>query len=275
VTLPKRLKRKPWAQFYYQDFCNDPRVKLCSRAARSFWLDCLRIMHEATPHGFLAIEGVYLSETQLAVQTSDSQRDVHKYLAELRAAGVPSIVGEEMPDDVRRLIPPGAPNGAIFSRRMLRDQHKSAVNSENGKKGGDNSLGASRLSETPSDRLSEPLKRNSRGRPSPRDQRPDTRIPPISPQGSGQAPPAGAAVRKPPPRADGWDELEPDAIKSLGKTWCDTWLFPCRIVPLAPDEVALEAPSALFKSRCVIESQRLHDLFGKAVKFTLAEGAAT
>jgi hypothetical protein len=120
----KKRYRRPWIRFFLRDFVDDTRLKSCSRDARSYWMDCLRIMHEAEPYGFLAVEGIFVSERQLAITTGEPARKVRKWLTELKRSGVYSVTGEQMPDDVRCLIPEGVPDGAIFSRRMLRDNYK-------------------------------------------------------------------------------------------------------------------------------------------------------
>ena len=83
-----KLKRLPYAKWYFSDWRAEPRLKLCSRAARSFFFALLGFMHEADPYGFLLIEGIAPSPGQIANLTGDAERDVKKWLVELRAAGV-------------------------------------------------------------------------------------------------------------------------------------------------------------------------------------------
>lgn len=119
--------REPWMKFYFGDWRTDPRLKMVSRAARSLWLDMLSLMHNAEPYGFLLVDGVAPSQEQLARLVGDSERDVRKWLNELVSAGVPSIVGHDMPHDVLALVPPNLPGGTFLSRRMLRDRdHENA-----------------------------------------------------------------------------------------------------------------------------------------------------
>ena len=131
-------KREPWIKFYFADWRAEPRLKLCSRAARSFWFDLLGIMHEARPYGFLMVEGIAPSVKQLANLTGDPEKLVRQWMEELLRAGVPSIAGQAMPDDVRELVPDDVPAGTWLSRRMVRDANKRALASVYGKMGGGN-----------------------------------------------------------------------------------------------------------------------------------------
>lgn len=115
---------RPWLQFYPADWRSDPRLRLCSRAARGLWIDMLSIMHEATPYGELRVGEVVLDATSLARVLGEPVDDVSADLVELERAGVFS----------RRR------NGVIFSRRMVRDEEKRRKLRENGKKGGNPSL---------------------------------------------------------------------------------------------------------------------------------------
>lgn len=259
-----RPKTEPWIKFYFTDWRAEPRLQLCNRAARSLWLDMLGIMHEANPYGFLLVEGISPSTKQLARLVGESEIRVRGWLEELNRAGVPSVTGQELPEDLHPLIPDNLPSGVIFSRRMVRDAARRERDRTNGRAGGNPALkGQPREADNPAvmprsnARVTRPIK--------PRIQNPESRFPPN--------PPAAVVI---PSRAIGWeDQIASKAIAMLGKRFCDYWLFPCRIVPLGGSEVALEAPSPLFMSRVANESQRLHDLFDKSVKFTVIERSQT
>jgi hypothetical protein len=262
------LKRNPWIKFYFADWRADPRLKLVSRAARSFWLDAIGIMHEATPYGFLLVEGISPNTAQLANLVGDPQKDVKKWLEELKTAGVPSFVGGDMPVDVRMMVPHGLPDGTMFSRRMVRDAAKVERDRENGKGGGNPHLKGDGITggDNPQRQARDNPERPRRWRDGlrPRDQSPETRKPP--------EPPLAEVI--PPAMHPSWAPWRDRALAKFGQQVCDYWLFSAAVVPLAADEVALDAPSRLHVTRISTHSQDLGDLFGKSVKVRLAEGIA-
>lgn len=117
-------KRKPWMKWYPADWRAEPKLRLCSRAARSFWMDILGLMHEAEPYGYLIVAGIRPTAAQLAALLGDSERDVAKWMAELAAVEVFSV----------------AEDGTIYSRRMLRDKAKAEIDQRNGRGGGNPNL---------------------------------------------------------------------------------------------------------------------------------------
>lgn len=120
-----------WSKFYWSDWRSDPALRVCSLAARGLWIEMLAIMNEAKPVGSLVVNGKPLSVDQLASLVGRSGEETGQALAELDAAGVFS----------RKR------NGIIFSRRIERDEIKSRKNRENGKKGGNPSLGNNKTKE--------------------------------------------------------------------------------------------------------------------------------
>lgn len=261
MTTTTRLKRDPWIKFYFADWRAEPRLKLCSRAARSLWLDMLGVMHESSPYGFLLVEGIAPTPTQLANLVGDPERLVKQWLAELQQAGVFSVVGQPMPDDVEALIPDGVPAATLLSRRMLRDAAKRERDKTNGKGGGNPALTGSGLTGGDNPPRGGGVKLSSKRRLRPRGQKPEN--PP--------SPPASPVI---PPAQDCWQPYRDRAIALFGHKFCDFTLFPAVIVPLSDTEWALEAGDRLAQSRLKTESQRLHDLLGKTIKFRLAQGAA-
>jgi hypothetical protein len=249
-------KRDPWMKFYFTDWRAEPRLKLVSRAGRSLWLDMLGIMHEADPYGFLLIEGMSPTNRQLAGLVGDNERNVTKWCDELKAAGVFSIVGESMPDDVLTLIPLGLPQGTILCRRMLRDAVKRARDRDNGKRGGNPQL-ASRLEvcgviPRPKPQYRE---RESTGL-TPRSHTPETKVTPLPPSVS----------LNPTLAHESWIPWRDRAVSMFGKAHCERWLFPCALVPIAKDEMVLETPNKLHLSRVAGDTQRLLDLTGKFIR---------
>jgi len=135
--MTKALKKNPWTKWYHRDWRSEPRLKLCSRAARSAWMDMLGLMDEATPRGFLLVEGISPDMEQLARLLGDPEKDVRKWIGDLERCGVFSRAGaDNLPDDIVPLVPEGVPVGTIFSRRMVRDIAKDAGNREAGFLGG-------------------------------------------------------------------------------------------------------------------------------------------
>jgi hypothetical protein len=114
----------PWTKFYPTAWRADPGLRVCSLAARGLWMDMLTIMFEAEPRGSLVLNGRPLTVPQLAAMAAAPLNDVTLALDELRDAGVFSQ------DD----------DGVIYSRRIRRDEAKSAVDKANGKMGGNPAL---------------------------------------------------------------------------------------------------------------------------------------
>lgn len=116
--------RQPWFRFYAADWRGDANLRNCSLAARGLWADCMTLMHEAQPRGFLMFAGEALSVEQIALLVSRPLKEVRLALAELERAGVPSR-------DER---------GVIYSRRMVRDTERSESAVERGSRGGNPKL---------------------------------------------------------------------------------------------------------------------------------------
>lgn len=119
------MTAKPWSKFYWPDW-RDPRLRMCSLAARGLWMDMLSLMHEGVPYGHLLINGVAPSARQLASLVGAAEREVIALLAMLDEAGVFSKTD----------------NGTIYSRRMVRDAERSSRDKANGSMGGNPQLKA-------------------------------------------------------------------------------------------------------------------------------------
>lgn len=98
-----------WSKFWWQDWANDKPLHLCSYAARGLWMDMLCIMSCSDPFGFLKINGVNITISELATLTNGKEKVVANLVEELRSKGVFSVDG----------------SGAIFSRRLCRDKELS------------------------------------------------------------------------------------------------------------------------------------------------------
>lgn len=117
-------KRKPWLKFYPSDWRADPRLRMCSLAARGLWADMIAYMHEGQPYGHLTIDGIAPSVSDIAALVARPVAETRKALSELEEKQVFSRTKE----------------GVIFSRRMVRDKAKADKDRENGKGGGNPAL---------------------------------------------------------------------------------------------------------------------------------------
>ncbi len=102
------VKRNPWLKFYPSDWRADKALRICSIAARGMWMELLCIMHEANPRGHLVVNGVPLTDAQLAMLTGVAPVELGALLTELETAGVFSRTRA----------------GVIYSRRITRDERR-------------------------------------------------------------------------------------------------------------------------------------------------------
>lgn len=121
------MPERPWFQFYPSDWLGDTDLRACSLAARGLWADCLALMHAAKPRGYLIKNGKALDPENLALMVGRPLREVRSALEEIESAGVCSRTSD----------------GALFSRRMVRDTQKQQRASLSGSLGGNPKLGAS------------------------------------------------------------------------------------------------------------------------------------
>jgi hypothetical protein len=114
------VSKRPWLKWYPSDWRSEPSLRMCSRAARSLWVDLIGLMHDAEPYGHLLINGKAPTTKQLAAILGDSEKELKNLLVELENAGVFSKNEA----------------GVITSRRMVRDEEKARQDANNGKRGG-------------------------------------------------------------------------------------------------------------------------------------------
>lgn len=98
--------KRPAFQFYPADWRNDAALRMCSIAARGLWWEMICVMHSAIPYGHLVAAGKPIAPDELARIVGESKSDVTKWLAELGRREVYSVTD----------------SGAIYSRRMVRDE---------------------------------------------------------------------------------------------------------------------------------------------------------
>jgi hypothetical protein len=115
--------KRPSFQFYPSDWLRDTALRSCSTGARGLWIDMICFMHEGTPYGYLKVADKVILPSNLARMVGESVEVVADWLLELQEAGVYDI-----------------DNGAIFSRRMIRDEELRQKRAEGGKLGGNPNL---------------------------------------------------------------------------------------------------------------------------------------
>lgn len=123
----------PFLKLFTADWRSDPRLRMCGAAARGLWIEMICLMHEATPYGHLLVNGRPPTDDQLAALTGIPADHVTTLLDELESAGVFSR----------------ARGGVIYSRRLTRMAKVAASARNNGRKGGNPSLGKQKENSDP------------------------------------------------------------------------------------------------------------------------------
>lgn len=116
--------KRPAFQFYPGDWLRDTALRSCSVGARGLWIDMLCLMHEGTPYGYLKVNHRVILGDNLARIIGATLEQTEGWLADLEAAGVFSR----------------APDGCIYSRRMVRDEEIRSTRAAGGIKGGNPAL---------------------------------------------------------------------------------------------------------------------------------------
>ena len=115
--------KRPASQYYWGDWWKDKALHSCSQPARGLWHEMNCLMHEGEPYGHLTLNGKPMAPAQLANLCRITTGKCKSMLDELENAGVFSR----------------AESGAIFSRRMVRDEAsrelRAQIGRENGHKG--------------------------------------------------------------------------------------------------------------------------------------------
>ncbi len=116
--------KRPSFQFYPSDWLRDTALRSCSGLARGLWIDMICYMHEGSPYGYLKVGNKVILPSNLSLMTGLTLHEVETCLKELHDAGVYNI------DD----------SGAIFSRRMIRDENIRNSRAKGGSLGGNPAL---------------------------------------------------------------------------------------------------------------------------------------
>ena len=112
-------------RWFWPDWLSDPELRACSFAARGLWMDMLCIAAQAKPVGHLMIADRAMTTTDIQRVVGGETSEIEILLAELERNRVFSRTRK----------------GVIYSRRIVRDAKKAKTSRENGKKGGNPSLG--------------------------------------------------------------------------------------------------------------------------------------
>jgi len=116
--------RRPSFQFYPADWRKDAALQSCSIAAQGLWINVMCIAHECEPYGHLKINGKPMVTAQLGRLVGLSAKECQLLIDELTDAGVISF------DD----------DGAMFSRRMVKDEALRNVRASGGKAGSEHGI---------------------------------------------------------------------------------------------------------------------------------------
>ncbi len=117
------MGKLPAFQFYPGDWLKDPALRRCSKAAKGMWADMLCLAFECEDRGIFAAASVPWQDEEIAEAVGGDRTENLLLLRELLAKGVCSR----------------NQTGAIFSRRMVRDEKLSRVRAANGSLGGSKS----------------------------------------------------------------------------------------------------------------------------------------
>jgi hypothetical protein len=116
--------KRPSFQFYPADWLRDTALRSCSAGARGLWMDMICYMHEGNPYGYLKVGDKVILPDNLARMAGEAFDVVKGWLDELQSAGVYSL----------------SDDGAIYSKRMVRDEHLREARAKGGHLGGNPAL---------------------------------------------------------------------------------------------------------------------------------------
>lgn len=116
--------KRPASQYYWGDWWKDKALHSCSQPARGLWHEMNCLMHEGEPYGHLTLNNRPMLPPQLANLCRISPAKCKALLEELESAGVFSR----------------ADTGAIYSRRMVRDEDLRNRRAAGGKDGAEHGI---------------------------------------------------------------------------------------------------------------------------------------
>ena len=116
------MAKLPSMQMYPGDWLKDPALRLCSTAARGVWADMLMLMFESPERGVLRVKnGSVLHPIAIKNIAKSIQGAREKDVRELITNGVAKVARKD---------------GAIYSKRLVRDELKRRHKAQAGSKGG-------------------------------------------------------------------------------------------------------------------------------------------
>lgn len=127
------MTANPWTKFFWNDWDNDPAIRLCSLSAQGLWMRLLCICAKSDPVGYVTVEGNALTHDDLSLLIGRPASEIVPLLDELSSRGVLSRDGK----------------GRIYNRRMVRDARNHVTAQRNGKLGGNPSLSIGKENSVP------------------------------------------------------------------------------------------------------------------------------
>lgn len=112
----------PAFQFYPGDWRKDPDLSRCSKAAKGVWVDMMCLMFECEERGVLATGGLPWTNEEIAAAVGGDLTGALTCIQEL----------------LDKRVAHRNESGAVYSRRMVRDEHKRKSCGNAGKMGGGN-----------------------------------------------------------------------------------------------------------------------------------------
>lgn len=122
-------RKYEWCKFSFASYRTDYELRRCSDAARLLWWDVLALMATGSEVGYLTLSGRPWTLAELAAECGKRPARIKSLLAELMEKNIFSI----RPKD-----------GALYSRRMVREHAERERAYRNGKMGGNPALLAAR-----------------------------------------------------------------------------------------------------------------------------------
>lgn len=113
----------PAFQFYTGDWRKDPNLSRCTKAEKGVWIDMLCLMHECEDRGILISGNVPWTDNDISVAIGGDISENLACISGLLRKGV---------------LHRSEKTGALFCKRMIRDEQKRKLCSEAGKRGGGN-----------------------------------------------------------------------------------------------------------------------------------------
>ena len=117
------MTANPWSKFFWNDWDRDSGLRLCSFAAQGLWMRLLCMAGRSD--GKVLLNGEPPTADQLGRLYGENPENISAWMGELE----------------NNFVFSKNKNGIIFSRRMIKDQKKIKIARENGKSGGNPSLG--------------------------------------------------------------------------------------------------------------------------------------